>query len=124
MCTKHRSNNLTDIWFRTELDLRDLGDKLNLIDIEDDAENFREWIIGTFHGARIDISREHSVSPQSTDTRIFLYERKKEFGIELSNELVKNLHTLNITSVYLGNWISLSGNMFKKNINDIKHISK
>jgi hypothetical protein len=114
----------TDIWFRTELDIRNLGDKLNLINIEEDAENFWEWIIGTFNGVRIDISREHSVPAQSTDTRIFVYERKKEFSIELSNELVKHLHALNISPVYLGNWISLSGNAFKKNIIDIKQMSK
>jgi len=113
-------NKITDIWFRTELDLRDLGDKFNLLNIEEDSEDFWEWIIGTFQGIRIDISREHSVPSQSIDTRIFVLEGNNEFDLEIINALVNHLHLLNITPVYLGYWVLLSGKKFKKKVLEIK----
>jgi hypothetical protein len=113
-------NKITDIWFRTDLDLRVLGDKLNLLKIDEDAENFWEWIIGTFQGVRIDISREHTVPSVSTDTRIFIIEGNNEFEMKILSALVNHLHLLNITPVYLGYWVLLSGKKFKKKVLEIK----
>src|SRR6476661_9954374 len=61
------SGSATDIWFRSELPLREIAERLGFEDAEDDAEDFWEWIIGTVGTARCDLTRTHTKPNAATD---------------------------------------------------------
>ena len=104
-------DRITDVWFRSPLELDALAERLRLDDVELDAENYWEWIIGTLMGERIDITRTHTVLPEETDTRVFMVE-DAPFSEELLAELVARLRELVPGTITAGRWEYLRGNDF------------
>ncbi|MGZ4973139.1 MAG: hypothetical protein ACXWDN_10295 [Limisphaerales bacterium] len=107
---------LTDIWFRTNMELESLGQQIGLTDIQADAENYWCWIIGEFNDVLIDITRTHTVPPEQTDTRLFLYPRADDIAGDIADKLVSRLHALHISPVYLGSWVYKRGDEYEKQI--------
>ncbi len=103
-----------DIWFRSSLELEELGEAIGLTDISCDAENYWAWIIGDFVDVLVDITRTHTVPPGETDTRLFLYPGHDALAPALADELVSRLHALDISPVFVGQWVPEKGDEFKK----------
>lgn len=99
-------NEITDIWFLTNLKLEDLADQLELEEIEYDYENMFEWVTGKFGKHDLNISRAHEDFVEKTkETTVFLqynYPPKKKFSEDLVQKLVSKLKTVNISPIYLG----------------------
>lgn len=100
-------NEITDIWFKTNLSLDKLPLKLGFVLEEFDFENVWEWTISTFGELKLDICRDHTKKRLQTFTNIFrIDEHKKPFPEELLNHIVTKLSLLNITPVYFGkSWV-------------------
>jgi prophage antirepressor-like protein len=104
---------ITHVWFVTEMNLYNLAHKLGMVNIEEDAENFWEWVTGELMGVTLDITRTHTVPPTKTDTRIFLLDKNNYFPDELLDILTKKLKILQISPLYLGSVKYISGNDFE-----------
>jgi hypothetical protein len=104
---------IKDIWFRTDLDLTDLGKRLGLQNITHDYENYWEWIIGQYGRHQFDITRTHSKEPGNSDARIFLL-NGENLPDDLIADFISQLRLLNVTPIYLGSWKHLSDNTFQK----------
>jgi len=103
---------ITDVWFRSPLELEELAEALRLDDVELDAENYWEWFIGTLMGERIDVTRTHTVLyPEETDTRVFLVDNGT-FAGELLAELVARLREIVPGTITAGRWEYLRGEEF------------
>jgi hypothetical protein len=51
----------TDVWFRTHLPLNQLAVELGADIRVEDCENYWEWVIASFEGIEIDLTRTHTV---------------------------------------------------------------
>ncbi|MGZ5519217.1 MAG: hypothetical protein ACXWJX_16085 [Limisphaerales bacterium] len=98
------------------MELESLGQQIGLTDIQADAENYWCWIIGEFNDVLIDITRTHTVPPEQTDTRLFLYPRADDIAGDIADKLVSRLHALHISPVYLGSWVYKRGDEYEKQI--------
>jgi hypothetical protein len=100
-------NEITDIWFKTNLRLDVLTRKLGFVLEEYDCENVWEWTISSFADVKIDICRDSTMKRSETFTDIFrIDEHKKPFSDELINYIVSKLKSINVVPIYLGKlWI-------------------
>jgi hypothetical protein len=103
----------TDVWFRTALSLRDVAIELGLEHVEEDAENYWEWVIGTLGDARLDVTRTHTLDNSESDTRIFLLDGR-DFSEHLLKKLLPRLRTLARGPIKCGRWRSLGGDEFER----------
>ena len=103
---------VTDLWFNSCSSLADLAQALDLTDVIQDQENYWEWVIGNYREARIDITRTHTKSPETTPTRIFRYEDENQFDEALILDIVDSLHSHGVHSVNAGQWKYVTGNEF------------
>ena len=104
---------ITDIWFRTPLSLREIATQLELRDFHEDSENYWAWVIGTFGGARLDITRTHTRKRSKADVRIFLLD-EDHFTEALLDRLSARLAEFVSASVFFGRWEYRSGNDFEQ----------
>ncbi len=102
---------ITDLWFRFGGTLEQLAEGLGLEGVSFDAENYWEWVIGSFRGVELDVTRTHTLAPLETDTRIFRLDRAP-FENEPIEELAGRLLRLGVASVKCGQWIYRSGQEF------------
>lgn len=103
----------TDIWFRTRVELQDVGQALTLSGLEYDAENHWEWIIGGLGGVELDITRTHTRPPDEADTRIFRVDRG-DFEAEMIGRIAELLRTIALGPIQVGRWVYKSGNDFER----------
>jgi hypothetical protein len=80
--------------------------------LEADAENYWEWVIGTIGDIKLDITRTHTQRRWQVDTVIFLIGDEREFSEPLIARLVSRLHEFVTGSVYCGRWDYRSGDHF------------
>ncbi|HEX8694407.1 MAG TPA: hypothetical protein VF746_18440 [Longimicrobium sp.] len=104
-------DRITDVWFRSALPLAALAEGLRLEDVEEDAEDYWEWVTGTMSGERIDITRTHALPPEATDTRVFLPDGEA-LPAGLLGELVARLREVVPGPITAGRWEYLRGNDF------------
>ncbi len=105
---------ITDIWFRTDKGLMELGLLLGLGGLFYDYENYWEWVIGSYGNLELDITRTHKLDPNSTDTRIFIWKGGDFFPDQILEELAGKLIDIGISPVYMGRWVYQTGNEFEK----------
>jgi hypothetical protein len=96
---------ITDIWFRTKLDIQEVCVRIGLSRKHYGYENEWEWMIGYLNDNHLDVTRLHSVDPLDTDTRIFLLGNSREFDRELIEKIVKTLKEIDVEIIYLGQWL-------------------
>ena len=99
-----------DVWFRSKLRLAEIARRLELRDVTEDAENYWAWVIGTFGGARLDITRTHTRPAGMVDTRVFVLDG--EFTEALLAELVGRLQGFITGPICCGRREYHSGNDF------------
>ncbi len=80
---------VTDVWFRSALQLAEIARRLELRDITDDAEDYWAWVIGSLGNALVDITRTHTRPAGMVDTRVFVIDGS--FTESLLAELVVRL---------------------------------
>lgn len=102
---------ITDLWFRTARSLHEIAVGLGLTTVTYDMENYWQWVIGTFAGVELDITRTHTRPAADTDTRIFRI-GQGTFGPTLKIALVTQLRPLIPTPIYCGQWAYRSGEEF------------
>ncbi len=112
-----RSAVITDIWFVSGASLEAIGAGLGLCDVESDAENYWEWVIGTVPGfpdTRLDITRTHTMLAGETNTRIFIWAGppRVAFSTDLVELVAKHLRAMGIAPIHAGRWIYQRGNEF------------
>ena len=112
------TNRVFDIWFYTALPLADLGEQLGLQHIRYDMENVWEWIVGDFGTVHLDITRQHLVAPEETETRIFRVPRKG-FSPWTVDDITQKLQDVRIDPIYLGEWLYLHGNEYEMKVRRI-----
>ena len=98
-------DQITDIWFRTPLPLADLARGLALTDVVEDCENVWEWLIGSFEGERINISRTHLEPAAEVDTGIMLVREagpKRSLDQAFASQLASRLRAVGVSPVFLG----------------------
>jgi hypothetical protein len=103
------SSAITDIWFRSARSLEEIADALGLVEVNYDAEDYWEWMIGTFGDVKLDVTRTHTCPPQQTDTRIFQVGRGA-FGKDLIDGIVSRLSPVASAPISCGRWVYRSGN--------------
>ncbi|WP_444905953.1 hypothetical protein ACJJIR_15020 [Microbulbifer sp. SSSA008] len=102
----------SDIWFRTEKSLEQIGEILGLVNISYDVENYWEWILGNYGEFRVDVTRAHTVSPEETETRVFLLGDNRTFTNELIRDFSGKLKLSGVSTIYIGKWVYVKGNDF------------
>ena len=109
--TQWTPDDVTDIWFRTDLPLMDIARGMGLADPSEDAEDYWEWVIGRAGRVEVDIARTHRRPAGVVDTRLFLVSgvpiRKK-----LEADLLERLRRVVHGAIWCGRWIYRSGNDF------------
>jgi hypothetical protein len=102
---------VTDIWFRSELPLEAIAQRLGLHDIDEDAENYWEWVIGQRGETEINIARTHTRPPHLVETRVSLatFSAMPE---SLVTGLVRDLQVFVPGIVFCGRWRFREGNEF------------
>jgi hypothetical protein len=105
------ANTVTDVWFRSPLELRAIVETLRLSDVTFDAENYWEWAVGTLDGVELDVTRPHSSPAPAVDTRIFRLD-KQPMSTDLRTKLVERLCPIARGSVSWGRWVYRKGNDF------------
>jgi len=97
---------ITDIWFKTELKLEKLANKLKLEDISYDYENIFEWAIAKLDGQELNISRAHlDFVAIAKETNVSLSHKKppkKDYPETIRRALVSKLKDIGISPVFLG----------------------
>lgn len=109
---------IVDIWFRTQKSLSQIGEHLQLSDVTYDAENYWEWVIGDFGGARIDITRTHTQPRASVYVRIFRLDNAP-FNDALKPQLIQALRRFVRGEIFCGRWIFTSGNDFDVDVSEV-----
>jgi hypothetical protein len=111
---------IKDVWFRTDLSLRELSEKIGARLDTQDGENYWEWSIVYFEGLSLDLTRTHTKPRLEVDTRIFVY-GGGEFPPALLTQLIAALKTAGILPIYTGQWHYTRGNSFDyKIVEEIK----
>lgn len=105
------AQDITDIWFRSNLPLAEIAHGLGLQDLIEDAEDYWEWVIGTFGDVQLDVTRTHTRKADRVDTRIFIW-GEGEFTAELIADLVSRLRGVVQGPISCGRWVYRSGNKF------------
>src|SRR4051812_31039075 len=101
----HKKIKLSDMWFKTGLDLQDLGKKLGLLNVSYDYENVFEWVSGEVDGYHINISRTHLEPPSEVETNISLEHatgEKVDLHPQLQNILLTKLKKIGVSPIYFG----------------------
>jgi hypothetical protein len=91
----------TDVWFHDDRPLADLAARIGTEPHIEDAENHWEWVVTTFEGMELDITRAHG----ETETRVFRYNGDSRiFPPETLQALATALLATGITAVSIGRW--------------------
>lgn len=99
--TDGENERVYDICFISGLRLNDIAEKLGLENPKFDAENRWEWVVGNVGRYRVDITRDHTVSPHTTPTRLFLVPYTS-FPEELCTQLVSAIHAFSDGQISIG----------------------
>ena len=102
---------ITNIWFRSALDLESLAEILGFSNVDYDAENYWEWVIAELDGVKLDMTRTHKRAAIETDASIFRLDHK-EFEPALKQNIVSCLLSTIDGQVTCGERVYLSGNEF------------
>ncbi len=103
----------TDIWFRTALSLEALAESIGLTDTTYDAENYWEWVIGTFDSMELDVTRTHTLDSRETEARIFRVDHDQFTDSEIKRICAK-LFLIAESDICWGRWQYKSGNDFDR----------
>ncbi|MCR9119687.1 MAG: hypothetical protein NXI22_22365 [bacterium] len=93
------------------MSLPQIASKLCLVDVEHDAENFWEWVIGSFSDTQLDITRTHTKRRMAVEVRVFRLDNAP-FTPEVSGTLVEHLQQFVQGPIRCGQWKYVSGNDF------------
>ncbi len=104
----------TDMWFRTESSLEAVADLLSLGSASFDAEDYWEWVIGTFitDNLQLDITRTHTLPPSQADTRVFRLDRLP-FTDQQIEKISSLLLPITTSGVTWGQWVYKRGNDYE-----------
>lgn len=105
---------ITDIWFVSEIDLRELADKLGISSIHFDSGDSWEWISGKLLDFRLDMTRTHTEGVKKFQTRVFLFDEDIYFTEGFADYLAVKLKTIGISSIYFGRWVVVKGGEYKQ----------
>ena len=106
------SDGITDLWFRTELELVEIARLLDLYVLERDAENEWEWLLGRLDSTELDLTRRYDPPPVESVTRLFRVDNG-EFEAELRARLAERLVRAGIRPVTMGRWEYLEVDDFR-----------
>ena len=99
-----KHSGVSDIWFRTELEVEQVGEVLGLHEPRHDHENRWEWIIGDFEGVSLDLTRDHTHANAEVDLQIFRYDGGN-FGQGLLALITEKLEPIAIGEIEHGVWV-------------------
>jgi hypothetical protein len=105
------SDTVTDVWFRSPIDLPEIVEALGVSDVSVDAEDYWEWAVGTLDGVQLDVTRTHRRPTASVDTRIFRLDNEP-MSNDLREILIGRLRSIARGRISWGRWVYLSGNDF------------
>lgn len=105
------TNEIKDVWFRSPLPLAEIANRLGLTDVAQDAEDYWAWVIGSLDETQLDITRTHTRSANSVDTRIFVLHG--QFREAVLAKLIGLLRDFVTGSISCGRWEHRSGHDFK-----------
>ena len=108
---RSRASEVTDLWFRSNLPLAEVAQRLGLRDVTEDAEDYWAWVIGILCDVRLDITRTHTRPAGEVDTRVFVL-GGGGFSESLLAELVGRLRAFLPGTLRCGRWDYRSGNDF------------
>jgi hypothetical protein len=100
-----------DIWFRSELPLDEIAQRLGLQEVIEDAEDYWAWVIGRLGNVKLDITRTHTQPPALVETRIFEVNHE-EMPESLIADLARRLQSFVPGAVLCGRWWYLAGHEF------------
>ncbi|MFJ4428837.1 hypothetical protein [Streptomyces bobili] len=107
-----------DIWFCSPLRLTEMVDALGADILEEDYENYWEWIIADMDGMVLDITRTHTREPHRTSTRIFVYNLSPMSEATI-RKIVAALQKIRINPIYVGQWNFLHDNEFDQIVHEV-----
>lgn len=105
------SATVTDVWFRSPLDLTEIVQALGLDEVSFDAEDYWEWAIGTLDEVQLDVTRPHREPAATVDTRIFRLDNGP-LSNELLEKLIDRLRNVARGRISWGRWVYRSGQDF------------
>jgi hypothetical protein len=103
------NQNITDLWFYSRIPLLRVAASLGATDPASDAEDHWAWVICSFRGARLDITRAVRAGADRVPTRVFRLDNAP-FDDDLRRELVRGLLPIALGTVYCGRWEYRGGN--------------
>ncbi len=104
-----------DIWFRSELPLDEIAQRLGLQDVIEDGEDYWNWIIGRLGDVKLDVTRTHIEPPELVETRIFAIGHE-EMPELLVADLARRVRSFVPGDIYCGKWWFLAGNEIEMEI--------
>ena len=110
---------ITDIWFVTEIELKELADKLGLINISYDAGGSWQWVSGDLLDFKLDMTRTNFADIKDAQTRVFLFDKDLHFSAGFTDYLAVKLKALGVAPIYFGRWITIKGSQYEQCIEKI-----
>jgi len=107
---------ITDIWFTTGIELKELVSQLALDDPSYDVGEGWAWAAGTLLDFKLNIVQRAASGQLPPTTRIFLLDQELAFSRHFIQHIVARLKTLGITPVYCGSWKTSDGGEFTQHI--------
>ena len=102
-----------DIWFPSTYSLQRIAARLEMEYCQFDAENYWEWVIGSFEGIEIDITRTHTLPMDETETRIFRLDHNA-FSEQTKFKLIERLKNFVHGPIQCGKMTGTVGHEFSK----------
>jgi len=102
-----------DLWFPSTYSLKRIASRLELKEAHSDDENYWEWVIGTFDGIEIDLTRTHTLPIDATETRIFRLDHEA-FSAQTKLKLIERLRDFVHGPIQCGKMTGADGHNFIK----------
>ncbi len=109
------NDRVTDLWFRSSHTLEEIAHALSLTDLEVDAEDQWEWVLGNVGAIRLDLTRAHVRPRRVSDVRIFRLDEER-LDAPLIALLVERCRPLALDAIKCGRWTHRAGNTFNKTV--------
>ena len=105
---------ITDIWFYSKIEIRELAEKIGLTNINCDSGDCWRWLSGELLDFKLDITQTNTLEDVNARTRVFLFDKDLQFSAGFTDYLAEKLKALGITPVYLGRWVSVKDGQYEQ----------